>query len=82
MAEEGFDILPSLAETRPDLLANHISLMLSVFIESGVLDAVAQTILSDGCQESVRRRSVCLLAHLLHLSNTLLPADRSLSYQR
>ena len=82
VAEEGLDILPCIAETRPDLLVNHLSILLSIFIEDGLLDAVVETVVSEGCDDSVRRRAVCLLAQLLHLSNTCLPADRNLSYHR
>ncbi len=38
VAEEGNAILPHLAKTRPDLVDNHMALVLSAFISAGVLE--------------------------------------------
>ena len=38
VAEEGKALLPHLAKTRPNLVENHMSLLLAAFISAGLLE--------------------------------------------
>ena len=43
VAEEGKTILPHLAKTRPNLVENHMALLLSSFINAGIFE-VSETV--------------------------------------
>ena len=73
IAMEGRFILPSLASRTPNICEIHLSVLLYCFIETGLLDALVEVIVSSDTFISVR--STVLLGKLLQLMHTLLPAD-------
>ncbi|KAL8596171.1 hypothetical protein ACOMHN_021211 [Nucella lapillus] len=73
VAEEGRVLLPHCASTRPNLVDNHIALLLSAWINAGVLEALVEVITSS--EGPLFNRSIILLGEILHMSNVLLPAE-------
>ncbi|GAB1606230.1 rapamycin-insensitive companion of mTOR-like, partial [Argonauta hians] len=73
VAEEGRAILPHLANIRPNLIENHLALILAAWIETGILQALVEVITST--EGTLFTRAVVLLGELLHLANTLLPHE-------
>ncbi|XP_045157719.2 rapamycin-insensitive companion of mTOR-like isoform X2 [Mercenaria mercenaria] len=75
VANEGKTILPHTATVRPNLVENHLALLLSAWIGAGILDALVEVIITS--ENELFIRSVILLAELLHLANQLLPPECS-----
>ncbi|CAI9743242.1 rapamycin-insensitive companion of mTOR-like [Octopus vulgaris] len=73
VAEEGRAILPHLAKVRPNLIENHLALILAAWIETGILQALVEVITST--EGHLFIRAVILLGELLHMANTLLPHE-------
>ncbi|KAI1900201.1 hypothetical protein AGOR_G00047570 [Albula goreensis] len=75
VASEAKVILPHRARSRPDLMDNYLALVLSAFINSGLLEGLVEVITSSDDQISVR--ATILLGELLHMANTILPHSHS-----
>ncbi|MBN3318173.1 RICTR protein, partial [Atractosteus spatula] len=75
VAAEAKIILPHRARSRPDLMDNYLALVLSAFINSGLLEGLVEVITSSDDQVSVR--ATILLGELLHMANTILPHSHS-----
>ncbi|XP_076440459.1 rapamycin-insensitive companion of mTOR-like isoform X2 [Babylonia areolata] len=73
VAEEGRVLLPHCASTRPNLVDNHIALLLSAWINAGLLEALVEVITSS--EGPLFNRSIILLGEMLHMANVLLPAE-------
>ncbi|CAH2107437.1 unnamed protein product [Euphydryas editha] len=71
VAAEGTAILPHLGATGPDIIENHLALLLQCFLEVGLLDALAEVIVTSDTFISVR--ATVLLGQLLHLIHLFLP---------
>ncbi|XP_042608354.1 rapamycin-insensitive companion of mTOR-like isoform X2 [Cyprinus carpio] len=75
VAAEAKVILPHRARSRPDLMDNYLALLLSAFINSGLLEGLVEVVTSSDGQISVR--ATILLGELLHMANTILPHSHS-----
>ncbi|XP_036384434.1 rapamycin-insensitive companion of mTOR-like isoform X1 [Megalops cyprinoides] len=75
VASEAKIILPHRARSRPDLMDNYLALVLSAFINSGLLEGLVEVITSSDDHISVR--ATILLGELLHMANTILPHSHS-----
>ncbi|XP_051751758.1 rapamycin-insensitive companion of mTOR isoform X1 [Ctenopharyngodon idella] len=75
VAAEAKVILPHRARSRPDLMDNYLALLLSAFINSGLLEGLVEVVTSSDGQISVR--ATLLLGELLHMANTILPHSHS-----
>ncbi|XP_056601916.1 rapamycin-insensitive companion of mTOR [Triplophysa dalaica] len=75
VAAEGKVILPHRARSRPDLMDNYLALLLSAFINSGLLEGLVEVVTGSDGQISVR--ATVLLGELLHMANTILPHSHS-----
>lgn len=73
VAMEGRAVLPSLASKVPNICEIHQAFLVYCFIENGILNALVEVIVSSDTFISVR--ATILLAKLLQLINTMLPAD-------
>lgn len=73
VAMEGSSILPSLASKVPNICEIHQAFLVYCFIENGLLNALVEVIVSSDTFLSVR--ATILLAKLLQLTHTMLPAD-------
>lgn len=73
VAMEGRSVLPSLANKVPNICEIHQAFLVYCFIENGLLNALIEVIVSSDTFISVR--ATILLAKLLQLVNTMLPAD-------
>jgi rapamycin-insensitive companion of mTOR len=73
VAMEGRSILPSLASKVPNICEIHQAFLVYCFIENGLLNALTEVIVSSDTFISVR--ATILLAKLLQLIHTMLPAD-------
>lgn len=71
VAAEGIAILPHLSATGSDITEIHLALLLQCFLEAGLLDALAEVIITSDTFISVR--ATVLLGQLLHLIHLLLP---------
>uniref|UniRef100_A0A4W3JTQ3 RPTOR independent companion of MTOR complex 2 n=1 Tax=Callorhinchus milii TaxID=7868 RepID=A0A4W3JTQ3_CALMI len=71
IAAEAKTILPHRARSRPDLMDNYLSLVLSAFVNNGLLESLVEVITSSNDNVSVR--ATILLGELLHMANTILP---------
>ncbi|XP_045493757.1 rapamycin-insensitive companion of mTOR isoform X2 [Colias croceus] len=71
VAAEGIAILPHLSATGPDIIEIHLALLLQCFLEAGLLDGLAEVIVTSDTFISVR--ATVLLGQLLHLVHILLP---------
>ncbi|CAK1553660.1 unnamed protein product [Leptosia nina] len=71
VAAEGIAILPHLGATGPDIIEIHLALLLQCFLEAGLLDSLAEVIVTSDTFISVR--ATVLLGQLLHLVHVLLP---------
>ncbi|XP_038210519.1 rapamycin-insensitive companion of mTOR-like [Zerene cesonia] len=71
VAAEGMAILPHLSATGPDIIEIHLALLLQCFLEAGLLDGLAEVIVTSDTFISVR--ATVLLGQLLHLVHILLP---------
>ncbi|KPP65251.1 hypothetical protein Z043_116347, partial [Scleropages formosus] len=75
VASEAKVILPHRARSRPDLMDNYLALVLSAFINSGLLEGLVEVITSSDDHISVH--ATILLGDLLHMANTILPHSHS-----
>nr|XP_047912459.1 rapamycin-insensitive companion of mTOR-like isoform X1 [Anser cygnoides] len=75
VAAEAKTILPYRARSRPDLMDNYLALVLSAFINNGLLEGLVEVITSSDDHVSVR--ATILLGELLHMANTILPHSHS-----
>jgi rapamycin-insensitive companion of mTOR len=73
VAMEGRNVLPSLASKVPNICEIHQAFLVYCFIENGLLNALVEVIVSSDTFISVR--ATILLAKLLQLIHTMLPAD-------
>ncbi|KAJ2946926.1 hypothetical protein O0L34_g16268 [Tuta absoluta] len=71
VAAEGAAILPHLSATGPDITEIHLALLLHCFLEAGLLDGLAEVIVTSDTFISVR--ATVLLGQLLHLIHLFLP---------
>jgi rapamycin-insensitive companion of mTOR len=70
---EGRAVLPSLASRVPNICEIHQAFLVYCFIENGLLNALVEVIVSSDTFISVR--ATILLAKLLQMTHTMLPAD-------
>ncbi|KAL4710437.1 hypothetical protein ACJJTC_008839 [Scirpophaga incertulas] len=75
VAAEGTAILPHLSATGPDISEIHLALLLQCFLEAGLLDGLAEVIVTSDTFISVR--ATVLLGQLLHLIHLYLPSQIS-----
>ncbi|KAK7099628.1 rapamycin-insensitive companion of mTOR-like [Littorina saxatilis] len=73
VAEEGRSLLPHCASTRPNLVENHLALLLSAWINAGLLEALIEVVTSS--EGPLFNRTIILLGEMLHMANVLLPAE-------
>lgn len=73
VALEGRCILPSLASRVPNICEQHLALLLYCFLETGLINALVEVIVSSDTFLSVR--ATVLVGKLLQLMHTHLPAD-------
>ncbi|XP_073832423.1 rapamycin-insensitive companion of Tor isoform X2 [Musca autumnalis] len=73
VAAEGRSILPSLAARAPNICEQHLALQLYCFLETGLLNALVEVIISSEVPVSVA--ATVLIGKLLHLMHTHLPPD-------
>lgn len=73
VAAEGTSVLPSLACRVPNISDIHLALLLYCFIENGLLNALAEVIVSSDTFISVR--ATILLGKILQQLHLLLPAE-------
>lgn len=73
VAMEARSVLPSLASKVPNICEIHQAFLVYCFIENGLLNALVEVIVSSDTFISVR--ATILLAKLLQLIHTMLPAD-------
>ncbi|XP_011293825.1 rapamycin-insensitive companion of mTOR isoform X1 [Musca domestica] len=73
VAAEGRSILPSLAARAPNICEQHLALQLYCFLETGLLNALVEVIVSSEVPVSVA--ATVLVGKLLHLMHTHLPPD-------
>ena len=79
VAAEGRDILPHLARSRPNLVESHTALLLSAFLQNGLIPALIEVIVTGEGVISVR--AGVLLGQFLHLVSSLLPHEISATQQ-
>ncbi|KAK9696755.1 Rapamycin-insensitive companion of mTOR, middle domain [Popillia japonica] len=70
---EGRSVLPHLARTTPSISDMHLSLLLYCFLEAGLLEALAEVVVTSDTFISVR--ATVLLGELLRLIQILLPPE-------
>ncbi|KAI5096452.1 rapamycin-insensitive companion of mTOR isoform X2, partial [Silurus meridionalis] len=75
VASEAKIILPHRARSRPDLMDNYLALVLSAFINSGLLEGLVEVVTSS--DDSLSICATILLGELLHMANTILPHSHS-----
>ncbi|XP_022531667.2 rapamycin-insensitive companion of mTOR [Astyanax mexicanus] len=75
VASEAKIILPHRARSRPDLMDNYLALVLSAFINSGLLEGLVEVVTSS--DDNISVRATILLGELLHMANTILPHSHS-----
>ncbi|XP_067642123.1 rapamycin-insensitive companion of mTOR isoform X3 [Eurosta solidaginis] len=73
VATEGRSILPSLAARVPNVCEQHLALLLYCFLETGLLNALIEVIVSSDTDLSVS--ATVLIGKIMHLMHTHLPAD-------
>ncbi|CAH0749763.1 unnamed protein product [Diatraea saccharalis] len=73
VAAEGTAILPHLSATGSDISEIHLALLLQCFLEAGLLDGLAEVIVTSDTFISVR--ATVLLGQLLHLIHFFLPSQ-------
>uniref|UniRef100_A0A2C9LNG1 Rapamycin-insensitive companion of mTOR n=1 Tax=Biomphalaria glabrata TaxID=6526 RepID=A0A2C9LNG1_BIOGL len=73
VAEEGRAILPHISPTRPNLIENHLALLLSAFFTAGLCEALIEVVITS--TGPLFNRAVILLGELLHMANVLLPQE-------
>ncbi|XP_066501581.1 rapamycin-insensitive companion of mTOR [Hoplias malabaricus] len=75
VASEAKIVLPHRARSRPDLMDNYLALVLSAFINSGLLEGLVEVVTSS--DDNISVRATILLGELLHMANTILPHSHS-----
>ncbi|XP_028829344.1 rapamycin-insensitive companion of mTOR-like isoform X2 [Denticeps clupeoides] len=75
VASEAKILLPHRARSRPDLMDNYLALVLSAFINNGLLEGLVEVTTSS--DDSISIRATILLGELLHMANTILPHSHS-----
>ncbi|KAK3523886.1 hypothetical protein QTP70_015715 [Hemibagrus guttatus] len=75
VASEAKIILPHRARSRPDLMDNYLALVLSAFINSGLLEGLVEVVTSS--DDNISVCATILLGELLHMANTILPHSHS-----
>lgn len=73
VAMEGRNVLPSLANRVPNVAEIHIAFLLYCFLETGLLNALVEVVVSSAAFISVR--ATVLIGKLLQMMHTHLPAD-------
>lgn len=73
VAMEGRSVLPSLANRVPNICEIHIAVLLYCFLETGLLNALVEVIISSDTFISVR--ATVLVGKLLQLMHTHLPSE-------
>lgn len=73
VAMEGRNVLPSLAKCVPNITEIHTSLLLYCFLETGLLNALVEVVVSSAAFISVR--ATVLIGKLLQLMHSHLPTD-------
>ncbi|XP_075155173.1 rapamycin-insensitive companion of Tor isoform X2 [Haematobia irritans] len=73
VAAEGRSILPSLAARAPNICEQHLALQLYCFLETGLLNALVEVIVTSDDPLSIA--ATVLIGKLLHLMHTHLPPD-------
>ncbi|XP_030382024.1 rapamycin-insensitive companion of mTOR [Scaptodrosophila lebanonensis] len=73
VAAEGRSILPSLAARAPNVVEQHLALLLYCFLETGLLNALVEVAVSS--DQFVSVRATVLIGKILQLMHTHLPAD-------
>ncbi|XP_035698302.1 rapamycin-insensitive companion of mTOR-like [Branchiostoma floridae] len=73
VVEEAKSILPSRMSSRTNLIENYLGLVLSAFLNAGLLESLVEVIRSSDNHNSVR--ATVLLGELLHMANRLLPHE-------
>ena len=74
VASEGLDILPHISKSRPNLVENHLSLILYCLLRCDLPDALVKVIV-DTEDLNLSINATILLGELLHLANVLLPRE-------
>ena len=74
VAREGFDILPQLAKSRPNLLETHTGFILSSLLKTELPDALVKVIVTADTDE-LSILATILLGELLHMAYVLLPRE-------
>lgn len=75
MAMEGKQVLPCLANRVPNVVELQLSLLLYCLLDSGILDALTQVVVTSETFISVR--ATILLGKIIQLIQTILPMDLS-----
>ncbi len=73
VAAEGLDILPHISRSRPNLVENHMSLVLHCLLKCDLPDALVNVIVDS--EDLLSVSATVLLGQLLHLANLLLPRE-------
>lgn len=73
VSAEGRSILPSLAARAPNVVEQHLALLLYCFLETGLLNALVEVTVSSDPFVSVR--ATILIGKIVQLMHTHLPAD-------
>ncbi|XP_046984569.1 rapamycin-insensitive companion of mTOR isoform X2 [Schistocerca americana] len=73
VAAEGRAVLPHLSKVRPNLSEVHMALLMYIFVETGLLEAIVEVIVTSDLYISVR--ATMLLGVLLHKVHLLLPPE-------
>lgn len=73
VAAEGRAVLPHLSKVRPNLSEIHMALLMYIFVETGLLEAIVEVIVTSDLYISVR--ATMLLGVLLHKVHLLLPPE-------
>ena len=74
----GLDILPHISKSRPNLVENHLSLILHCLLKCDLPNVLVRVIV-DTEEMSLSVSSTVLLGELLHLANLLLPREVSVN---
>jgi rapamycin-insensitive companion of mTOR len=75
VAAEGRSILPSLASHTPNICEIHMALLLYCFLETGLLNALIEVIITSDSSISVR--ATVLLGKIVQMMHMYLPSDIS-----
>ncbi|NP_001267775.1 RPTOR independent companion of MTOR, complex 2 [Aplysia californica] len=73
VAEEGRAILPHISHTRPNLIENHLALLLSAWLHAGLCEALVEVVITS--EGALFNRAILLLGELLYMANNVLPPD-------